>query len=124
MENGLAKSAGAGAGSEQTVSVTMLDLTGLKCPLPVLKARRQISQMMAEDRLDVMADDPAAPLDFEHFCSTGNGHFKPVKSSVVTETVCSAPAPAPADFANPFSISLAYPYTPVCASAKMPQLAD
>ncbi|MGB1357383.1 MAG: sulfurtransferase TusA family protein [Candidatus Puniceispirillaceae bacterium] len=44
-----------------------LDLTGLKCPLPVLKARRQIGQMES-GILEVQADDPAAPLDFEHFC--------------------------------------------------------
>ncbi len=56
----------------ESVSVT-LDLTGLKCPLPVLKARRQIGQMPAGAVLVVMADDPAAPLDFDHFCHTG-GH--------------------------------------------------
>ena len=50
-----------------------LDLTGLKCPLPVLKARRQIAQMEADAVLEVKADDPAAPLDFDHFCDTG-GH--------------------------------------------------
>ena len=50
-----------------------LNLTGMKCPLPVLRARRQINQMAAAKVLKVMADDPAAPLDFEHFCSTG-GH--------------------------------------------------
>ena len=31
-------------GSSYEISVS-LDLTGLKCPLPVLKARRQIGQM-------------------------------------------------------------------------------
>ena len=46
-----------------------LDLTGLKCPLPVLKARRQIGQMTG-GVLEVLADDPAAPLDFDHFCDT------------------------------------------------------
>ena len=50
-----------------------LDLTGLKCPLPVLKARRQIGQMAAGAVLEVRADDPAAPLDFDHFCHT-EGH--------------------------------------------------
>ena len=50
-----------------------LDLTGLKCPLPVLKARRQIVQMAAGEVLEVKTDDPAAPLDFDHFCHTG-GH--------------------------------------------------
>ena len=50
-----------------------LNLTGMKCPLPVLKARRQINQMAPNSVLKVTADDPAAPLDFEHFCHTG-GH--------------------------------------------------
>ena len=50
-----------------------LDLTGMKCPIPVLKARRQIKQMAPRSVLKVTADDPAAPLDFEHFCNTG-GH--------------------------------------------------
>ena len=50
-----------------------LDLTGMKCPLPVLKARRKINQMAPRSVLKVTADDPAAPLDFEHFCHT-SGH--------------------------------------------------
>ena len=50
-----------------------LNLTGMKCPLPVLKARRQINQMAPRSVLKITADDPAAPLDFEHFCYTG-GH--------------------------------------------------
>ena len=57
---------------DDTELVTM-DFTGLKCPLPVLKARRQIGQMPAGGILVVIADDPAAPLDFDHFCQTG-GH--------------------------------------------------
>lgn len=50
-----------------------LNLTGMKCPLPVLKARRKINQMAPAKVLKVIADDPAAPLDFEHFCTT-SGH--------------------------------------------------
>ena len=57
---------------DQSALIT-LDLTGLKCPLPVLKARRQIGQMPSHALLVVLADDPAAPLDFDHFCDTG-GH--------------------------------------------------
>ena len=55
------------------LTATSLDLTGLKCPLPVLKARRQIGWMAAGEVLLVLADDPAAPLDFDHFCHT-SGH--------------------------------------------------
>ena len=53
--------------------VTTLDLTGLKCPLPVLKARREVKAMTgrgATGVIAVLADDPAAPLDFVHFCET------------------------------------------------------
>ena len=49
------------------------DFTGLKCPLPVLKARRAIKDMTAGSILEVTATDPAAELDFAHFCETG-GH--------------------------------------------------
>ena len=58
---------------EDHSALITLDLTGLKCPLPVLKARRQIGQMAAGAVLEVKADDPASPLDFDHFCHTG-GH--------------------------------------------------
>ena len=50
-----------------------LDLTGLKCPLPVLKARRAVKAMADQGEtgvIAVLADDPAAPLDFQHFCDT------------------------------------------------------
>ena len=55
----------------QTADIS-LDLTGLKCPLPVLKARRQVGMMTAGTVLEVKADDPAAPLDFDHFCETSS----------------------------------------------------
>lgn len=54
-------------------TVSTLDLTGLKCPLPVLKARRAIKDMNSGDRLVIIASDPAAQLDFPHFCET-SGH--------------------------------------------------
>ena len=59
---------------DQSALIT-LDLTGLKCPLPVLKARRQIGQMAAGAVLEIKADDPAAQLDFDHFCQTGGHHL-------------------------------------------------
>ena len=49
------------------------DYTGLKCPLPVLKTRRALSALEAGTIVVILADDPAAPLDFEHFCET-SGH--------------------------------------------------
>ena len=50
-----------------------LDARDLQCPLPVLKARKLLARMADGQVLDVMANDPAAPLDFQVFCHHG-GH--------------------------------------------------
>lgn len=47
-----------------------LDATGLLCPLPVLKARRSLKPLSAGAVLEVLATDPGAAKDFEHFCQT------------------------------------------------------
>ena len=47
-----------------------LDATGLLCPLPVLKARRALRAVPAGGVLEVLATDPGAVKDFEHFCKT------------------------------------------------------
>ena len=49
---------------------TTLDATGLLCPLPVLKARRALKAVPAGGVLEVLATDPGATKDFEHFCQT------------------------------------------------------
>ena len=52
---------------------TILDCQGLKCPLPVLKARKAIKALPAGGVLRVLATDPGAVGDFNHFCAvTGN----------------------------------------------------
>ena len=45
-----------------------LDARGLKCPLPVLKARRALKDLPAGGLLRVLATDPGATKDFAHFC--------------------------------------------------------
>jgi tRNA 2-thiouridine synthesizing protein A len=51
-----------------------LDARGLKCPLPVLKAKKALKPLAAGDTLTVLATDPSAPKDFEEFCAaTGYG---------------------------------------------------
>ncbi|HYN61935.1 MAG TPA: sulfurtransferase TusA family protein [Rubrivivax sp.] len=42
---------------------TTLDLTGLKCPLPVLKTRKALTRLSAGDRLEVSCTDPLAAID-------------------------------------------------------------
>jgi tRNA 2-thiouridine synthesizing protein A len=49
---------------------TVLDARGLKCPLPVLKARRVLKDLPAGGLLRVLATDPGASKDFAHFCET------------------------------------------------------
>ncbi len=50
-----------------------LDTCGLLCPLPVLKARKRLAALPEGAVLRVVADDPAARIDFPHFCSE-QGH--------------------------------------------------
>jgi tRNA 2-thiouridine synthesizing protein A len=51
----------------------VIDAKGLKCPLPVLKARKAMREVAAGGVLRVLATDPGAIKDFEHFCKiTGN----------------------------------------------------
>jgi tRNA 2-thiouridine synthesizing protein A len=50
-----------------------LDTCGLLCPLPVLKARKRLGGMAPGALLQVVADDPAARVDFPHFCAE-QGH--------------------------------------------------
>jgi len=50
-----------------------LDLKGLKCPLPVLRARKALNGMAPGEALVVLVTDPAAPDDFRAFCEQA-GH--------------------------------------------------
>jgi tRNA 2-thiouridine synthesizing protein A len=50
-----------------------IDVRGLLCPLPVLKARKRLAAMQPGEALRVLATDPAAAIDFPHWCSeSGN----------------------------------------------------
>ena len=46
----------------------MLDVKGLRCPLPVLRANRLLRDMAAGQRLRVLATDQAAAADFRAYC--------------------------------------------------------
>lgn len=50
-----------------------VDTSGLRCPLPVLRARKALSQMAPGQVLRMMATDPAATIDVPHFCAQ-TGH--------------------------------------------------
>lgn len=59
--------------SETRPAADALDTTGLLCPLPVLKARKRLGGLVEGAVLAVRADDPAARVDFPHFCNE-QGH--------------------------------------------------
>ena len=50
-------------------AIAELDTCGLLCPLPVLKARKRLQAMVPGENLRILADDPAARIDFPHFCA-------------------------------------------------------
>ena len=54
-------------------SENTLDLSGLLCPLPVLKARKRLEGMAAGAVLKVIATDPMSAIDMPHFCNE-QGH--------------------------------------------------
>lgn len=51
----------------------LLDVKGLLCPLPVLKARKVLLGLAPGALLTVEATDPASVIDIPHFCSE-TGH--------------------------------------------------
>lgn len=45
-----------------------LDLTGLKCPLPILRAKKALATLQSGDIVHIQATDAGAPADFAAFC--------------------------------------------------------
>lgn len=51
----------------------VLDLTGLKCPLPSLMTAKVLRNLQAGAAVAVTVTDPMAPLDLRHLCQR-DGH--------------------------------------------------
>lgn len=50
-----------------------LDTKGLNCPLPILKAKKALSEMSSGQVLRVVSTDPGSTRDFQAFAKqTGN----------------------------------------------------
>lgn len=45
-----------------------VDARQLACPLPILRAKKALSQMVSGEVLKLVATDKGAPLDFIVFC--------------------------------------------------------
>lgn len=51
----------------------LLDVKGLNCPLPILRAKKALKDVAIGGTLQVLATDPGSVKDFEAFCrTTGN----------------------------------------------------
>lgn len=53
------------------MSELVLDLSGLKCPLPALHTRKALRRMGPGERLEVRCTDPMAAIDIPHLVSEG-----------------------------------------------------
>ncbi len=50
-----------------------LDARGLNCPLPILKAKKALADMVAGETLRIISTDPGSTRDFQAFArQTGN----------------------------------------------------
>jgi tRNA 2-thiouridine synthesizing protein A len=45
-----------------------VDATGLNCPLPILRCKKGLSDMGAEQVLKIISTDPGSVKDFNAFC--------------------------------------------------------
>ena len=55
------------------MTTTVLDVKGLNCPLPILKAKKALQGVPVGGLLEVYATDPGAVKDFQTF-SRQTGH--------------------------------------------------
>lgn len=50
-----------------------IDLSGLNCPLPILRTKKALAELASGQLLHITCTDPATPTDFAAFCKqTGN----------------------------------------------------
>lgn len=59
--------------SQSEPAARVLDVTGLNCPMPLLKAKKALNDMAPGELLRVLATDPGSVRDFEVF-SRQSGH--------------------------------------------------
>jgi tRNA 2-thiouridine synthesizing protein A len=52
-----------------------IDLTGLKCPMPIVELHRLLKNLNIGQQVTVVADDPAFCLDVEAWCSKTGHHL-------------------------------------------------
>jgi tRNA 2-thiouridine synthesizing protein A len=59
----------------------VIDTTGLRCPLPLLKVQKNINSLRKNREALIITDDPIAEIDLKHFCSNNNYSLKEIKNN-------------------------------------------
>ena len=52
------------------MALKKLDVRGAKCPVPIVKAKKEIDAMLPGDLLEVTATDPGSVNDFQGWAKT------------------------------------------------------
>ncbi|MCC2645292.1 MAG: response regulator SirA [Burkholderiales bacterium] len=67
----------------------VLDLTGLNCPLPVLKTKKFLSTLDSGTEVQITTSDPASFYDLQEFCQK-TGHnllYQQVSNDIITTKI-------------------------------------
>ena len=59
----------------------VIDTTGLRCPLPLLKVQKNINSLRKNHEALIITDDPMAEIDLQHYCLNNNYALKEIKSN-------------------------------------------
>lgn len=80
---------------------TKLDLTGLKCPLPVLRTRKALRRLAPGDRIEVHCTDPLAAIDIPHLIAQTGDRLETMRreETVVVFLIEKGASVAPPDHA-------------------------
>jgi tRNA 2-thiouridine synthesizing protein A len=69
-----------------TINKYYLDLTGLKCPVPVLKISRKYKEIKVGDVINVKCDDPKSENDINNLCKSIR--IKLIKKTIEKKSIC------------------------------------
>ena len=77
--------AGGGARlKEETTVEKVLDARGLKCPMPIFKAKKELETLGPDDVLKVLATDKGSVLDMQGWAKA-NKHVSLIKQETTSE---------------------------------------
>ena len=68
------------------MAIRKLDVRGAKCPVPIVKAKKEIDAMAPGDLLEVTATDPGSVTDFQGWVKTAKNALLKEQSTGKDET--------------------------------------